>query len=56
MNIVSDSLESDKYRQRSAKFPEFDKAMQIWTAQAVFAGMPLSDLILQKKGKNLQEV
>src|SRR4051794_22522452 len=38
MNIVSDALES-----------EFDKAMQIWTAQAVFAGMPLSDLILQKK-------
>lgn len=51
MNIVSDALESDKYRQRPAKFPEFDKAMQIWTAQAVFAGMPLSDLILQKKGE-----
>jgi hypothetical protein len=50
MNIVSDALESDKYRQRSAKFPEFDKAMQIWTVQ-VFAGMPLSDLILQKKSK-----
>jgi hypothetical protein len=51
MNIVSDAIESDKYRQRSVKFPEFDKAMQIWTAQAVFAGMPLSDLILQKKGE-----
>ena len=49
MNTVSDTVELDKFRQHSAKFPEFDKAMQIWTAQAVSAGIPLSDLILQKR-------
>ncbi|CAB4444237.1 unnamed protein product [Rhizophagus irregularis] len=28
----------------------FDKAMQIWTSQAVAAGIPLSDMMLQEKG------
>ncbi|CAB5374532.1 unnamed protein product [Rhizophagus irregularis] len=28
----------------------FDKAMQIWTSQAVAADIPLSDMMLQKKG------
>ncbi|EXX67257.1 hypothetical protein RirG_116040 [Rhizophagus irregularis DAOM 197198w] len=28
----------------------FDKAMQIWTSQAVAADIPLSDMMLQEKG------
>ena len=41
---------SNTFRQRSVRFPELDKAMQIWTSQAVAAGVPLTDMILQQKG------
>ncbi|CAJ0912725.1 9452_t:CDS:2 [Entrophospora sp. SA101] len=51
LNLVSDMIGVDKFRQHSTRFPEFVKAMQIWTAQMVSAGMPLSDLILQRKGE-----
>ncbi|CAH1765149.1 1273_t:CDS:2 [Entrophospora sp. SA101] len=50
LNLVSDTIGLDKFCQCSTRFPEFDKAMQIWTAQMVSARMPLSDLILQRKG------
>ena len=49
LNLVSDTI--NKFRQHSTRFPEFDKAMQIWTTQMVSAKMPLSDLILQRKGE-----
>jgi hypothetical protein len=37
------------FRNRSVQFPELDKALQFWTSQAVAAGLPLSDMILQQK-------
>ena len=43
------------FRQRSVLFPEFDKAMQLWTSQAVAAGIPLSDMMLQEKGLEFAE-
>ena len=51
--ILSNSQTSHKIRYRSTHFPELDKAMQIWTSQAVAAGLPLTDLILQQKGIEL---
>jgi Tc5 transposase DNA-binding domain len=41
---------SNIFRNRPVQFPDLDKAMQIWTSQAVAAGLPISDLILQQKG------
>jgi len=41
---------SYRFRQRSVQFPELDKALQIWTSQAVAVGLPLTDMILQQKG------
>jgi len=38
------------FRHRPVQFPELDKAMQIWTSQAIADGVPLTDMILQQKG------
>ena len=35
------------FHHRSVQFPELDKAMQIWTSQAITNRIPLTDLILQ---------
>jgi len=51
--ILSNSQTSHKFRHRSTHFPELNKAIQIWTSQAVAAGLPLTDLILQQKGIEL---
>jgi hypothetical protein len=48
--VLSTIQTSYKFRQRSVQFPELDKALQIWTSQAVAAGLPLTDMILQQKG------
>ena len=48
--ILLTSQTASIFRQRSVQFPELDKALQIWTAQAVTAGLPLTDMILQQKG------
>ncbi|CAB5367834.1 unnamed protein product [Rhizophagus irregularis] len=48
--VLPTSQTSHIFRNRSVQFPELDKAMQIWTAQAAAAGLPLSDSILQLKG------
>ncbi|CAB5373885.1 unnamed protein product [Rhizophagus irregularis] len=50
LSVLSTSQFSHTFRQRSVQFPEVDKAMQIWTSQAIAAGLPLSDMILQQKG------
>jgi hypothetical protein len=50
LNILSNSQTSHTFRQRPVQLPEVDKAMQIWTSQAVAAGLPLNDMILQQKG------
>jgi hypothetical protein len=50
LSILTTSRTSHTFRQRTVQFPEVDKAMQIWTSQAVAAGLPLSDMILQQKG------
>ena len=50
LSILTTSRTSHTFRQRPVQFPEVDKAMQIWTSQAVAAGLPLSDMILQQKG------
>jgi hypothetical protein len=50
LTILSNSQTSHTFRQRPVLFPMFDKAMQIWTIQAVATGIPLSDMILQEKG------
>lgn len=50
LSVLSTSQSSHTFRQRSVQFPEVDKAMQIWTSQAISAGLPLSDMILQQKG------
>ena len=41
---------STYFSHRSVQFPELDKAMQIWTSQAIADGVPLTDMILQQKG------
>ena len=51
--ILLNSQTSHIFRQRSTQFPELDKALQIWTSQAVAAGLPLTDMILQQKGIEL---
>ncbi len=48
--ILSTSQTACTFRQRSVQFPELDKAMQIWTSQAIAGGVPLTDVILQQKG------
>jgi hypothetical protein len=48
--VLSNNQTSHTFRQRTVLFPEFDKAMQIWTSQAVASGIPLSDMMLQEKG------
>src|SRR6266480_2128698 len=47
---LSNLQTSHTFRQRLVLFPEVDKALQIWTSQAVAAGLPLTDMILQQKG------
>ena len=48
--ILSNSQTSHKFCHCSTHFPELNKAIQIWTSQAVAAGLLLTDLILQQKG------
>ncbi len=48
--VLSTSQTPHIFRHRSVQFPEFDKAMQIWTSQAIADGVPLTDMILQQKG------
>ena len=48
--VLSTSQTPHIFRHRSVQFPEFDKAMQIWTSQAIANEIPLTDLILQQKG------
>ncbi|GBC21112.2 tigger transposable element-derived protein 6-like [Rhizophagus irregularis DAOM 181602=DAOM 197198] len=40
----------------SVQFPELDKALQIWTSQAVAAGLPLTNTILQQKELELAQM
>src|ERR1044072_3548696 len=51
--ILLNSQTSHIFCQRSTQFPELDKALQIWTSQAVAAGLPLTNMILQQKGIEL---
>ena len=44
--VLSTSQTSQMCRNRSVQFPELDKALQIWTSQAVAAGLPLTDMTL----------
>ncbi|CAB4396105.1 unnamed protein product [Rhizophagus irregularis] len=48
--VLSNFQTTHTFRQRPVLFPELDKAMQLWTCQAVTAGIPLNDMILQEKG------
>ena len=48
--VLSTSQTPHIFRHRSVQFPELDKAMQIWTSQAIADGVPLTDMILQQKG------
>src|SRR6266487_4719823 len=48
--ILPNLQTSHTFRQRPVRFPELDKALQIWTSQAVATGIPLTDMILQQKG------
>jgi len=41
---------SNMFRLRSVKYPKLDKAIELWVSQAIAAGLPLSDQILQEKG------
>ncbi|CAB4460939.1 unnamed protein product [Rhizophagus irregularis] len=50
LSVLFTSQFSHTFCQRSVQFSEVDKAMQIWTSQAIAAGLPLSDMILQQKG------
>jgi hypothetical protein len=50
LSVLSTLQTSHTFRQRSVQFPEFDKSLQLWTSQAVTAGIPLTDMILQQKG------
>jgi len=54
--VLSTSQTPHTFRQCSVQFPELDKAMQIWTSQATAAGMPLTDMILQQKGKEFAKM
>jgi len=54
--VLSNSQTSHTFRHRSVQFPELDNALQIWTSQAVAAGLPLSDTILQQKGIELAQM
>ena len=47
--FLSNSNTSQTFQNRSVQFPELDKALQFWTSQAVAAGLPLLDMILQQK-------
>ncbi|CAB5373260.1 unnamed protein product [Rhizophagus irregularis] len=47
---------SNIFRYHSVQFPELDKALQIWMSQAVSAGLPLTDAILQQKGLELAQM
>jgi len=47
--FLPNSQTSQIFRNRSVQFPELDKALQFWTSQAVAAGLPLTDMILQQK-------
>ena len=47
--ILSTSQTACTFWQRSVQFPELDKAMQIWTSQAIAGGVPLTNVILQQK-------
>ncbi|CAB4401535.1 unnamed protein product [Rhizophagus irregularis] len=50
LSVLSTSQTSHIFHHRSVQFPELDKAMQIWTSQAIADGVPLTDMILQQKG------
>ena len=50
LTILPNLQTSETFKLRSPQFPLFDKAMQIWISQAIAAGLPLSDTILQQKG------
>ncbi|CAB4441110.1 unnamed protein product [Rhizophagus irregularis] len=54
--VLSTSQTPHIFRHRSVQFPELDKAMQIWTSQATAAGLPLTDMILQQKGKEFAKM
>ena len=47
--FLSNSNTSQTFRNHSVQFSELDKALQFWTSQAVAAGFPLSNMILQQK-------
>ncbi len=45
------NLQTSKiFKQRLSQFLLLDKAIQIWTSQAMAIGFPLNDMILQQKG------
>lgn len=54
--VLSNSQTSHTFKNRSVQFPELDKALQIWTSQAVTVGLPLTDMILQQKGLELAKM
>jgi len=54
--FLSNSQTSHTFRNCSVQFPELDKALQFWTSQAVAAGLPLTDLILQQKALELAKM
>ena len=54
--FLSNSQTSHTFRNRFVQFPELDKALQFWTSQAVAAGLPLTDLILQQKALELAKM
>lgn len=56
LTALSNSKTLHIFRCRSVQFPELDKALQIWTSQAVAAGVPLTDAILQQKGLELAQM
>ncbi|CAB4402410.1 unnamed protein product [Rhizophagus irregularis] len=56
MAVLSTSQTACTFCHRSVQYPELDKALQIWTAQAVTAGLPLTDMILQQKGIELAQM
>src|SRR4051812_6366511 len=48
--ILIISHTSHTFCQRPVQFSDDDKAIQIWTSQAIAARLPLSNMILQQKG------
>ncbi|CAB4396599.1 unnamed protein product [Rhizophagus irregularis] len=56
MAVLSTSQTACTFHHCSVQYPELDKALQIWTAQAVTAGLPLTDMILQQKGIELAQM